>query len=78
MDYQKLANLLYKNVTLTPEYFYAKYPERKLPPKAEVTRTAPSPTGFYHTGGLFGATIDKFLAEKTGGVFYLRIVQKVW
>lgn len=73
MDYQKLANLLYKNVTLTPEYFYAKYPERKLPPKAEVTRTAPSPTGFYHTGGLFGATIDKFLAEKTGGVFYLRI-----
>ena len=73
MDYQKLANLLYKNVTLTPEYFYAKYPARNLPPKAEVTRTAPSPTGFYHTGSLFGATIDKFLADKTGGVFYLRI-----
>ena len=27
MDYQKLANILYKNVTLTPEYFYAKYVE---------------------------------------------------
>lgn len=73
MDYQKLANLLYKNTTTTPEYYYAKYPERKLAPKAEVTRTAPSPTGFYHVGGLFGAMIDKFLADKTNGVFYLRI-----
>ena len=73
MDYQKLANLLYKNTTTTPEYYYAKYPERNLAPKAEVTRTAPSPTGFYHVGGLFGAMIDKFLADKTNGVFYLRI-----
>ena len=73
MDYQKLANLLYKDVTLTPEYFYNKYPARKLAPGAEVTRTAPSPTGFYHTGSLFGAMIDKFLADKSNGVFYLRI-----
>ena len=73
MDYNKLAQLLYKNVTLTPEYFYEKYPERKLAPGAEVTRTAPSPTGYYHTGGLYGAMIDKLLAQKTNGVFYLRI-----
>lgn len=73
MDYNKLANLLYKNVTLTPEYYYEKYPERKLAPGAEVTRTAPSPTGYYHTGGLFGAMIDNFLAKKSNGVFYLRI-----
>lgn len=73
MDYQKLANLLYKNIHTTPEYFYEKFPERKLAPGAEVTRTAPSPTGFYHTGGLFGATIDKLLAKKTNGVFFLRI-----
>lgn len=73
MDYQKLANLLYKNTHTTPEYYFAKYPERKLAPGAEVTRTAPSPTGFYHVGGLFGAMIDKFLADKTNGVFYLRI-----
>lgn len=73
MDYQKLANLLYKNVHTTPEYYYDKFPARKLAPGAEVTRTAPSPTGFYHTGGLFGATIDKLLADKTNGVFYLRI-----
>lgn len=73
MDYKKLADLLYKNVTLTPEYYFEKYPERKLAPGAEVTRTAPSPTGFYHTGGLFGAMIDYFLAKKSNGVFYLRI-----
>lgn len=73
MDYQKLANLLYKNVTLTPEYFYAKYPERKLPAGAEVTRIAPSPTGFFHTGTLYGAMIDKLLADKTNGIFYMRV-----
>ena len=73
MDYQKLANLLYKNIHTTPEYYYEKFPQRKLAPGAEVTRTAPSPTGFYHTGGLFGATIDKLLADKTNGVFFLRI-----
>ena len=73
MDYQKLANLLYKNVHTTPEYYYEKFPKRQLAPGAEVTRTAPSPTGFYHTGGLFGATIDKMLADKTNGVFFLRI-----
>ncbi len=73
MDYQKLAELLYKNTHTTPEYYYAQFPERKLAPGAEVTRIAPSPTGFFHTGSLFGAMIDKFVADKSNGVFYLRI-----
>ncbi len=73
MDYQKLANLLYKNTTTTPEYYYAKYPERKLAPKAEVTRIAPSPTGFFHTGSLFVAMVNQLMAKNTNGVFYLRI-----
>ena len=73
MDYKKLADLLYPNTHTTPEYYYEKFPKRNLAPGAEVTRTAPSPTGFYHTGGLFGAMIDKFLADKSNGVFYLRI-----
>ena len=73
MDYQKLANLLYKNIHTTPEYYYEKFPERELPPKAEVTRIAPSPTGFFHTGTLFGSMIDKFVADKSNGVFFLRI-----
>ena len=73
MDYQKLANLLYKKTTTTPEYYLSIYPERKLPAGAEVTRLGPSPTGYLHTGHLFGAMIDKLTAEKTNGVFYLRI-----
>lgn len=73
MDYQKLANLLYKNVHTTPEYYYEKFPARNLPAGAEVTRIAPSPTGFFHTGSLYGAMIDKFLADKSNGIFMLRI-----
>ena len=73
MDYQKLANLLYKNVHTTPEYYYEKFPERNLAPGAEVTRIAPSPTGFFHTGTLFGSMIDKFVADKSNGVFFLLI-----
>ena len=73
MDYQKLASILYKNIHTTPEYYYEKFPERNLPPKAEVTRIAPSPTGFFHTGTLYGSMIDKFMADKSNGVFYLRI-----
>lgn len=73
MDYQKLANLLYKNIHTTPEYYYEKFPERNLAPKAEVTRIAPSPTGFFHTGTLYGSMIDKFMADKSNGVFFLRI-----
>lgn len=73
MDYKRLSELLYKNTHTTPEYYYKQFPERKLPAGAEVTRTAPSPTGFFHTGSLFGAMIDKLAAEKTNGVFYLRI-----
>ena len=38
-----------------------------------VTRFAPSPTGFVHIGGLFGAIIDRKLAQQSNGVFILRI-----
>ena len=53
MDNQKLAELLFPDVTKTPEYYEEKYPYRKLPNKAEVTRLAPSPTGFIHLGNLY-------------------------
>ncbi len=73
MDYQRLANILYKKVTIAPEYYMNIYPKRKLKPGAEVTRIAPSPTGFFHTGSLFVAMINKFIADKSNGIFYLRI-----
>ncbi len=73
MDYNYLAQLLFPNVTATPEEIEAKYPERQLPEGAKVTRLAPSPTGFIHLGGLYGATIDERLAHQSGGIVYLRI-----
>lgn len=48
-------------------------PNRDLPVGAEVTRVAPSPTGFVHIGTIYTALLCKELADQTGGVFYLRI-----
>ena len=73
MDFQKLASLLYKNTHTTPEYYFSQFPKRNLAPGAEVTRLGPSPTGYLHTGHLYGAMIDKFVADKSNGVYYLRL-----
>ncbi|MBQ7131961.1 MAG: glutamate--tRNA ligase [Oscillospiraceae bacterium] len=73
MDYNKLADILFCDVTKTPEDYNALYPARNLPESAEVTRIAPSPTGFIHLGNLFGALADERIAKLSDGVFYLRI-----
>lgn len=73
MDNQKLADLLFPEVVNTPEYYEEKFPYRNLPNKAEVTRMAPSPTGFIHLGNLYSALADERIAHRNGGVFYLRI-----
>ena len=70
---KKLAELLFPGVDKTPEDFEAVYPPRELPEGARVTRFAPSPTGYLHIGGLFGALVDVLTAHSTGGVAYLRI-----
>lgn len=61
----------------TPKYtlneLEEKFPRRALPDGAFVTRFAPSPTGYMHIGGLYGALIDCKLASQSGGVFMLRI-----
>ena len=73
MDYSALAELLYPDITETPEQVEANYPPRQLPEGAKVTRMAPSPTGFMHLGNLYGAIADERLAHQSGGVFMLRI-----
>lgn len=73
MDNARLAELLFPDVTKTPEYYEEKFPYRKLPAKAQVTRMAPSPTGFIHLGNLYSALADERIAHRNGGVFYLRI-----
>ena len=73
MNYQKLADLLFPQVTETPAECEARFPARNLPEGAKVTRFAPSPTGFVHFGGLFPVMVGERLAHQSGGVFYLRI-----
>ena len=73
MDYNKLAQMLFPDVKNSPEYYEEKFPYRKLPAKAQVTRMAPSPTGFIHLGNLYSALADERIAHRNGGVFYLRI-----
>ena len=43
MDYQALAELLFPNVTETPESLEERFPLRNNPEGAVITRMAPSP-----------------------------------
>lgn len=72
-DFQKLAELLFPNITKAPEYYEELYPPRNLKEGARVTRLAPSPTGFIHFGNLFTGTVAYRTAKITGGVFYVRV-----
>lgn len=72
-DNEKLAELLFGDIDKTVEYFEEKYPQRNLKEGARVTRFAPSPTGYLHMGGLFGALTDIITAKVSGGVSMLRI-----
>lgn len=73
IDYKALSELLYPEVTLTPDDMEKRYPPRNLPEGAAVTRFAPSPTGFIHLGNFYGTLTDERLAHRSGGVLYLRI-----
>ena len=73
MDYQVLADLLFPDVTETPEEVEARFPKRELPEGAVVTRMAPSPTGFVHLGNLVQGMISERMAHQSGGVLFLRV-----
>ncbi len=72
-DNNDLAELLFPDVTTTIDDLEAKYPARNLPEGAQVTRFAPSPTGFLHTGSLFTSMISYTLAKQSGGVYFFRL-----
>jgi glutamyl-tRNA synthetase len=57
----------------TLEDFEAFFPARTLPPGAEVTRIAPSPTGMPHIGTAMQAVLHTAVKRKTDGIFILRI-----
>ena len=74
MDLKKLAAALIPDKGLLPPEKYEEiFPPREVPKGAEVTRLAPSPTGFIHLGNLYSALADERAAHTTGGIFYLRI-----
>ena len=72
MTNKELADLIFPNITKTPEDYEAMYPKRDLMEGAKVVRFAPSPTGFMHIGNMMSATINYVLAKSSGGVFFLR------
>ena len=73
MDYTALANLLFPDITDTPETLESKYPHRTLSEGAVVTRMAPSPTGFVHLGNLVQGLTAERMAHQSGGVLFLRV-----
>ncbi len=73
MDYKRLAELLLPESTMTRNEVLEKFPKRNLKEGAQVTRMAPSPTGFIHLGNLYSALADERIAHLSDGVFYLRI-----
>ena len=73
MDFKALADLLFPNVTDTPEETEAKFPARVAPEGAVITRMAPSPTGFVHLGNLVQGLISERMAHQSGGVLFLRV-----
>ncbi len=73
MDYQALADLLFPNVTDTPEMLEERFPQRNAPEGAVITRMAPSPTGFVHLGNLVQGMISERMAHQSGGVLFLRV-----
>ena len=73
MDYQALAELLFPNVTDTPQMLEERFPARNAPEGAVITRMAPSPTGFVHLGNLVQGMISERMAHQSGGVLFLRV-----
>ena len=71
--YEDLANYIFPEISETIADLEKKYPARKLPEGAEVTRFAPSPTGFLHLGSLFTSLVAHKVAKDSKGVFYLRL-----
>lgn len=69
-EFLTLADILYPK-HLDISFYMNKYKPRNT--TGEITRLGPSPTGFLHIGHVFGAFIDKLLADSSKGSFYLRL-----
>ena len=70
---QELVDSLFPSELPAPGHWARRYPPRERPADAEVTRFAPSPTGWLHIGGVFTASVDQDIAHHSGGVYLVRI-----
>lgn len=73
MNEYQLADLIFPNIKKTVMDLEKMYPERSFDAGSKVTRFAPSPTGFLHTGSLFTSLVASKLARDSKGVFYTRL-----
>lgn len=68
-----LAELIFPDVKETIKDLDKRFPPRQLEEGSYVTRFAPSPTGFLHTGSLFTALIAYKFAKQSHGVYFFRL-----
>lgn len=73
MNTEILAELLFPNVSETPDALESRFPKRDLPEGAIVSRMAPSPTGFVHLGNLVQGLTSERMTHQSGGVLFLRV-----
>src|ERR1700760_798341 len=69
----ELTDSLFPADLPSPSHWESRYPARTLPAGAEVTRFAPSPTGWLHIGGIFTASVNLDIARHSGGRYLLRV-----
>ncbi len=69
----EIIDLMFPNPLPSIEDIEAKYPPRKLPEGAVVSRLAPSPTGYLHIGNFYQGFLAERLAHQTKGVFFIRV-----
>lgn len=70
---KQIADAIFPHIKKTINDLEDQYPKRNLKDDAIVTRFAPSPTGFLHTGSLFTSLVSYRFAKQTNGVFFLRL-----
>src|ERR1700691_2936444 len=69
----ELIDSLFPATLPAPSHWEEEYPPRSLPAGAEVTRFAPSPTGWLHIGAIFTAGVNLDIASHSDGRYLLRI-----
>ena len=73
ITWNDVAELVFPDVKESVDDLEKRFPKRDLKEGAMVTRFAPSPTGFLHTGSLFTTLLDYKFAKQSGGVFMIRL-----